>query len=517
MAEGRRAGQEQWSSLLASSAWGAHIARVSGLIIEDQAPGSQPIYGEPVKRRHQVVAVILSGAVALGALAAGPGPSEAAKPAPAAGIGDDYFPLDGNRGIDVRRYVIDDHYQMSSRFLQGSTTLTVKATARLSSFNLDLLLTPTAVTIDGSPVGFASSFHEVKITPAAPIAKGKVFTVDVAYQGYPGTKSYAGESNWLADGTEVVAMNQPHMAPWWFASNDHPRDAARMDISITTDSDQTVIANGRQVSRTVVGDQATTRWVADEPMATYLAFFAAGDFWTDHGRRDKIDWLVAVSNQLPANQRTVLRAQLRRTPVLVQWLEGKLGRYPFTVTGGLVTSLDVGFALENQTRPTYPSMWLDDTLMVHELAHQWFGDSVRLHDWRDIWLNEGWASYLEWTWSGQQGTDPQQRLRNIYQQTGAASWRTRTGDPGPAHIFDDFAVYDRGAMTLQALRNRIGSHDFWRLAKGWAHHRAGRTGTTAQFITMAERISGEKLDGFFRAWLYSSTKPSNTRANGLGF
>lgn len=434
-----------------------------------------------------------------------------------AGIGDSYFPLDGNRGIDVRRYRIGIDYSMTSGQLTGHTTLAVRATRALGRFNLDLLLPVTGVTVDGAPAVWSQSHHEVAITPSTAIAEGSRFSVTVDYDGKPANHSYAGESNWLASPEEVVAMNQPHMAPWWFPSNDHPRDAALMDITVTTDSDRTVIANGHQVSRSTDGTRATTRWVSDEPMATYLAFFAAGDYWVRKGTHRGVDWLVAVSNDINGHNRSAARRSVLRTPVVTDWLSRRLGRYPFADNGGLVTGLDVAFALENQTRPTYPSYWMSDGLLVHELAHQWFGDSVRVHAWRDIWLNEGWASYLEWVWSASHGgASAHRRFTNGYRTASESFWRIPTGNPGAAHIFDNDAIYGRGAMTLAALRARIGDKAFWSLARQWTRDRQGSTGSTRHFVALAERISGEQLDSFFRAWLYGTRKPANTRANGLG-
>ncbi|CAN5206100.1 M1 family metallopeptidase [soil metagenome] len=441
-----------------------------------------------------------------------------ARSSPDAGIGDDYFPLDGNRGLDVRAYDIDISYDMTSAHLSGVTTVSVRATRPLATFNLDLLLPASSVRVDSVAASFAQAHHELTITPQTPVAKGESFAVEVTYAGDPRNYTYANESNWLSSPDEVVAMNQPHMAPWWFPANDHPRDAALMDISVTTDADRDVVAVGHRVSRTEDGTTATTRWVSDEPMATYLAFFAAGDYWIEQGRSHGADWLVAVSNDLTDTIRSRARASMLRTPAITGWLVKKIAAYPFNDNGGLVTGLPVSFALENQTRPVYPAAWVNDSLLVHELAHQWFGDSVRLHSWRDIWLNEGWASYLEWVWSGSHGGMPAKaRLEQHYRGAQRGFWSTPTLDPGPKHIFDSDAVYTRGAMALAALRNRIGSQDFWRLAHVWATKRAGRTGTTKQFVANAEEISGEKLDGFFRAWLVATGKPRDSKANGLGF
>jgi aminopeptidase N len=396
----------------------------------------------------------------------------------------------------------------------------VQATGRLERFHLDFLLPVRKVTIDGRSARFARpNRHELRIVPRRPIADGRRFVVQVWYAGFPGRVSWRGESNWLANRHEVVAMNEPHMAPWWFPANDHPRDKARMDIRITVPRGRQVVANGRRVSRTVHGERATTRWVADEPMAPYLAFFAAGRYAVDRGRRAGLPWFVAVSKQLSQGEQRASMMLMRRTPGIVGWLEKQLGDYPFSTTGGLTTGLNPGFALENQTRPTYPAVGAGATsLVVHELAHQWFGDSVSVRNWRDIWLNEGPATFFEVRYAETHGGLSAARwLRRAYDEAGAGNpfWDLPIARPGRDRLFAR-PVYQRGAMTLQALRTRVGNDDFWTILRTWLSTRADRTGSTEQFQALAEAVSGEDLDAFFDAWLFTGEKPADTVDNGLG-
>ncbi|GAB4005870.1 M1 family metallopeptidase [Nocardioides ultimimeridianus] len=433
-----------------------------------------------------------------------------------AGIGDPYFPQDGNGGIDVRHYAIDDTYDFATRHLSGTTTLRIRSREALSSFHLDFLLPVTAVSVDGTAAGFSRPTpHELVVTPTTAIPSGDLFTVTVSYAGYPGNYSYAGESNWLASGSEVVAMNEPHMAPWWFPSNDHPSDKATFDVSITTDDAMQVVGNGRRISRTVSGGQATTHWREDHPMTTYLAFFAAGHFAISRGTSASgIPWLTAVSRGLGSADFTRSRGLVNSSGRITDWLQKELGRYPFDSTGGVVTALDPGFALENQTRPTYPGRWIDHTTVVHELAHQWVGDSVSIRRWQDIWLNEGFATYLEQRWNeAHGGISTRQWLHTAYAEESPSFWDLSVAAPGVRHIWAS-AVYQRGAMTLAALRDRIGRADFRTVLRTWvAQHRYG-LGTTAQFERLAQRVSGQRLGGFFTAWLDTLARPARTSANG---
>jgi aminopeptidase N len=467
------------------------------------------------RRLVPALALVLTAAAIPGTSAITAGPPEGS-----AGIGDAYFPLDGNGGINVLSYDVRDRYDFRKRRLTGVTTLTIKAEQALSRFNLDILLPVRDVRIDGARVAFKKPHqHELRITPDSLIPTNERFKVRVKYAGRPGSFSYAGERNWLASRHEVVTMNEPHMAPWWFASNDHPLDKATYDIRITTERGREVISNGRRVSRKVNGGLATTHWRSGQPMASYLAFFAAGDFTVRRGKTGGIPWLLAVSRRLPDRERSASMNAMQASGKVTVWLQKQLGDYPFGSTGGLVTSLRPGFALENQTRPTYPALTNDArSLVVHELAHQWFGDSVSVHGWRDIWLNEGFATYMEARYDETHGgRTTTQWLEREYEQLDDAGdfWNVPIDDPGKNRIFS-FPIYVRGGMTLAALRRVIGTSDFNELLRTWVAERRFGNATTEQFADLAEEVSGANLDAFFDAWLRADDPPAETAANGLG-
>ncbi|WP_205474198.1 M1 family metallopeptidase [Nocardioides sp. SYSU D00038] len=479
-----------------------------------------PVVPRPSVRPLALVAVV-GAAVTLPLLGGASAPAAVERvPAPVVGspgIGDAYFPLDGNGGIDVRRYRIHDRYDFRTGRLSGRTRITLTATTTLRRFNLDLLLGVDSVTVAGRPAAWRKpNRHELRIMPRRPLAAGRSVDVVVRYHGHPDRIAWQGERSWFADHAEVAAVNQPHIAPWWFPANDHPRDRAVVDVRITVPKDKRVISNGRLVSRRVHGRLATTRWRAAEPMAPYLAFFTAGSFQVASGRADGRPWYHAVSTRLPPSVRAGAMSQLRRTPEIVRWLEQRLGPYPFSTMGGVVSGVQTEFALENQTRPVYAPYATGTETVVHELAHQWFGDSVALHAWRDIWLNEGFATFMEWVWSETHGEGTADaRLRAYHAGREPSAWAFRIGDPGPGRLFDN-EVYTRGAATVQALRNRLGETDFWAVVRAWLAERRSSTGTTAQLRAVAERVSGQDLDAFFSAWLLSGKKPAATAAMGLG-
>ncbi|WP_109507387.1 M1 family metallopeptidase [Nocardioides speluncae] len=463
-----------------------------------------------------VAAVVLAGSIASGAVGLAQAP-----PRPGSeGIGDPYFPKDGNGGYDVGHYDIRDTFRMSDSRLTGTTKLTARALHPLSRFNLDLVLRPTSVKVNGTKAKFRkTSLRELQVTPAKPLWKGQSFTVEVAYVGYPSKIKWGSEQPFLANRHEALALNEPHSGAWWFAANEHPRDKATFDVKITAPKDRQVVSNGTLASRQTVGNQTTWRWRGAGKMATYLAFFAVGSYNIKSGTSNGLPYTLAVSRRLSKSQQDESMALLKRTPAVVKWLTKQLGPYPFKSTGGLTTGFSPGFALETQTRPVY-QYWggpEEVYVVVHEQAHQWFGNSVSVRNWRDIWLNEGFATFMEARYNeGHGGPTAQRWMLNLYNALPASDvfWDVKVARPGAGRIFDQ-AIYFRGAMTVQALRHRIGNADFTRLVRTWLRQKANANGSVASFQQLAENVSGERLDGFFRAWLYSSDKPAKTKANGL--
>ena len=471
------------------------------------------------RARTAVVIGAALGAIGL-AIPAGAGP---AAPSPgAAGIGDPYYPVYGNGGYEVDHYDIHVGYDPDSLELTGHTVVEATATQDLSRFDLDLLLDVSQVRVDGEPARYRQrGAQELVITPPQAIAAGESFRVAVDYSGVPSEIVGPGSiQTWVTTSDGAVAVGEPEIAAWWYPSNDHPRDPALFDIAITVPKGLEAISNGTHTGTEPAGaGRRTWTWAPAEPMATYLAFMAIGRYaieeGSDGGGRP---YLYAFSKQLNGTVATAARRSLRQTARLTRFLETSFGPYPFDQVGGVVPGGSFGYALENQTRPTYSTAFFGDTnpyVVVHEMAHQWYGDAVTVHNWRDIWLNEGFASYAEYLLaSHREGTPTQQIFLESYQGRPADSafWNLRIGDPG-AH--NEFAgpVYDRGAMVLQALRNKLGDDDFFTLLRAWAADGGSRR--IAEFVDRAEEFRGAPLDRFFRVWLYTPDKPAATVANGV--
>ncbi|HEX2275046.1 MAG TPA: M1 family aminopeptidase [Acidimicrobiales bacterium] len=291
----------------------------------------------------------------------------------------------------------------------------------------------------------------------------------------------------------------------WFPGNHNLLDKATHTFRVTVPDGTTVMANGYMVSRVSAGGQTTFHWDSTEPMANYLATATLGRFSFSATRTALGVNYIAID----PNVASAANGPVQQTYNIVSSLSTIFGPYPFSVTGGVVDNArSVGYALETQTKPIYPYP-PDTILVVHELAHQWFGDSVTPTVWRDIWLNEGFATYAEWLWTERSGGTTADQQFNSWYAIAADQpfWQVRPGDPGAARLFHP-AVYLRGAMTLHALRTTVGSRLFFNILRDWANeHRYGH-GTTQQFVDLAERISGCQLDNLFQRWLYQPGKPT---------
>ena len=472
-------------------------------------------------------AATVLGAGAATSAPTGPGdradvPTTASRPvAGADGAGDPYFPLDGNGGYDVRRYDVADTYRPGAGRLTGRTTVVARATRSLRSFSLDLVLHVRSVRVDGERAAYRRpSGHELRVRHA--LRAGERFRVVVRYAGRPGTVRATGVSPFVEGYDEGLAMGEPQIGPWWFAANETPEDRARFDVRLRVPRGYQVMSAGELVERSRSARWSTTRWRLDQPVATYLAFFAAGRFDISREEVGGRTYRYAVSERLDGAEQAAAGALLRRTPDVVGWLTDELGRYPFTESGGVVAGPAVPYALETAGRPVYPFVGgvtaRGVSLVVHEQAHQWFGNSVGLRRWRDIWLHEGFATYAEWWYAeAHGGRSVAQRLADEHALRAADSafWSVRVSDPGVRDLWSS-PVYVRGAMTLAALRQRLGDQPFHDLLRGWVARHRGETVTGRTFRRYVEEVTGEDLDDFFTTWLDDRAKPAATAGNGLG-
>jgi aminopeptidase N len=441
----------------------------------------------------------------------------------APGANDPFFPLAGNGGYDVRHYSLDLEYAKVQNRLGGRAAVFARATQNLSQFDLDLrdFLTVSRVTVNQRPASFSHTGQELTIHPRGGLRRGSSFVVGVEYAGTAQAIIDPDDSSegWVPTDDGAMVVNEPQGSPGWFPVNDTPRDKATFDFAVTVPAGSTVMGNGVLLSHRTHGGKATWRWLASTPMAPYLATVTNGPFETRFRRLpgglpvyDAVDPDATEDDSLPPDP-DLAWERLAAEPEIVRFFSSLYGPYPFESVGGIIDHApEVGYSLESQTRVNYAGIPSAGTV-VHELAHQWFGDAVTLAKWPDIWLNEGFATWSEWIYHERHGgPSAQETFDELYAPPEADNedlWSPAPAAlPGPEVLFSR-PVYDRGAMTLQALRRKIGDRAFFDLLRTWYRDHRGGNVTTADFIALAERKSGRDLSGFFRVWLYREGKPQS--------
>ncbi|WTY68478.1 M1 family metallopeptidase [Streptomyces sp. NBC_01410] len=444
--------------------------------------------------------------MALLAAAAGP----AAATTGSSGVGDPYFPLAGNGGYNVHHYDLTLGYDPKTRHLEGRAVITARATERLTRFDLDLKgLKVTSITVNHAKAAFRRDGQELVVSPRKPLRKDQEFRTTVTYAGTPGpvTDPDGSLDGWIPTDDGAFVAGEPQGAMTWFPANNHPKDKASYDFAITVPAGRTAVSNGVFRGQKTANGRTTFRWRQSEPMAAYLATATVGTF--------KVEQYTApgglkVFNAVDPREAAASAPVLEKLPSVLAWESKLFGPYPFKGAGAIVDRApQAGYALETQARPVYDRA-PDLGTLVHESAHQWFGNSVSLTTWKDIWLNEGFATYAEWLYDEQHGGQSAQKAFDALYASPASSdlWAFPPADPGSgAHIFDT-PVYARGAMALHKLRTAVGDRTFFRILRTWASdHRDGH-GTTAQFIRLSERQSGKDLDQLFHTWIGTKGKPS---------
>ncbi len=538
----------------------------------------------------------------------------------AAGIGDPFFPALGNGGYDAQHYVIELTADLVTNRINATMTLTALATQELTRFNLDFAgPTVLSVTVNDRPAGWQRRERELIVTPPTPLSAGEEFMVSVNYQGEPGQVSGSAIPllvGWSNYGDGVFVASEPYGAMGWYPVNDHPLDKATYEVRVTVPAGYVVAANGTLQQTVTQGEQVTYHWVSRDPIASYLVTVAIDQFAfsTDTGPEG-----LPLRFYYPPDREQVVLADFARTGEMIAFFSELFGPYPFEAYGAVVVDTELPFALETQTLSLFGRNWLTGTgraeeAVVHELAHQWFGNSVSLARWNDIWLNEGFATYASWLWfEHDRGPDTLNLLvRRVYQEIAedeasfvlqipraelartlrdlipaeaVIPWETAgqiarlllSGTLSPAAVeryvarfprtdltgaelvalievlpfsavrlqgadlralvdlFDPYwpsaggqilpmsrffppgnvppddlfnsGAYWRGALTLHALRLRVGDEAFFAILRTYYDRFRYGNATTADFIAVAEEVAGESLSDLFEAWLYHPALP----------
>lgn len=431
----------------------------------------------------------------------------------APGIGDPYYPKLGNGGYNVQHYTITLDVDPAANSVTGSTTILANAAEALSSFNLDFHgLTLESVTVNEAEAKYSRSGDELTVTPAAVLEASKPFTAVIHYRGTPGTVTSGGISGmgWShGESGTINVWGESDAASTWYPNNNHPRDKATYRFEISVPDPWMVAATGSLKETTKNGDRTTFVWEMDQPMATYLASINIDryELATQTGPNG-----LSIRNYFPTDFPVSYRSRFSTLPAMIDFFDDLFGPYPFDEYGVVIAGEDglceqAQIALEAQTLSLHcPSqVMISEGVIVHELAHMWFGDSVSLENWKDIWLKEGFATYASWLW---QARDDPAALAGIANNARDSYFDTPhpVADPGPDNLYS-IESYTGGSLVLYALQQEVGNEIFFRIAQTYAEQYKGGNAGTDEFIAVAEEVSGRDLTSFFDAWLFSPTLP----------
>ena len=430
--------------------------------------------------------------------------------------GDPYFPGLGATGYDVEHYDLAlDVDPTGAGALTGVATIDAVASTDLASFALDLVgLQVGSATVDGEPAEVDHEGGELRITPAEPVLTGADFEVVVFYGGTSAPLDSGvdllPDVGWfdLPGDTGSYVLSEPSGGATWFPANDHPVDKATYTFRITVPEGYQAAANGVLADESTAGGRTTWRWEMAQPMASYLATVVVGRLtFEDAGEAAG----VQIRNVYDESLAGRAPATFERQGEMIEFYSDLFGDYPFDVYGSVVVDADLFVALETQTMSLYGRDILgypEDTenVVAHELAHQWFGDAVTPDTWRDIWLNEGFATYAEWLWVDNAGGNSLESMVRGAHESLQGDEPVPPGDPGVEDLFHT-SVYWRGGLALHALRETVGDDDFFAILQEWVARNDGSSVSTEDFVALAGEVSGEDVEALMDAWLYEPELP----------
>lgn len=423
---------------------------------------------------------------------------------------DPYTPRHGDTSYDVTHYDLELTYKVEGNHLTGRALLDCVAATDLTHLHLDLhALHVRKVTVDGHPVKHSHSRGALRLKLSDTIEAGTRFVVAVQYSGQPRPLKLRGlgDAGWeeLTDG--VIVAGQPHGAPTWFPVNDRPSSKAAYRISVTAPSSYEVFSNGTLLTTT--RHSSATTWIYDqpEPMAPYLATVHIGRY-----RTLDLKAVVPLRAVVPPERIGAFKKAFAQQPRMIETFVRLFGEYPFGSYAVVVTDDELEIPLESQSLSSFGSNhlvtdWDAERLIAHELSHQWFGNSLTIGSWRDIWLHEGFACYAEWLWSEESGKDSAQaRAQSHWDKLADLDQDLLLADPGPDLMFDD-RVYKRGALLLHALRLTVGDEAFFDLLRAWTAENAYGTVTTAAFVDFVADRTEQDVATLFDVWLNRTELP----------
>lgn len=424
---------------------------------------------------------------------------------------DSLYPDVGDPGVDALHYDLRLDWSPTTRTLDAVARVTFRATADASSFRLDLgeALDVGSVEVDGVP---APHRHDGKdLVVLTPVSGQQRHVAQVSYSGSPRPvrsptrRGDVAETGWTTTAAgEVWTMQEPFGAFTWYPVNDHPSDEAFYDVEVTVDAPWVGVSNGVLTAWEESAGRTTTGWHLDEPAASYVMTVAIGDLEATSATSSDG---VPLTYWTPPDDAAALEA-VRETARVLDWVQERLGPYPFSSLGAVVVDSDS--AMETQTLITLgdSDYALSTAVLVHEVVHQWYGNQVTPADWRDLWMNEGMATYLQGVWEAEEDG---RRVDAVMDEwaTFEPGLREEAGPPGAfdRDAFGASNVYYSPALMWHELRGRLGDEAFWEMVRAWPRERDNAQATRDEYLAWIEEQTGEELTAFFEGWLLGERTP----------
>lgn len=435
------------------------------------------------------------------------------------GVGDPYYPQLGNGGYDVLHYQINLAADMKNESITATVLIQAQSTQLLDQFNLDFAgFEIKSLLLNGQETTYDRQAPELIIHPAESIPAETEFELEITYHGKPEPPADAAfefAGGWYFYDSGAFVSSEPNGAAYWYPVNDHPSDKATYDFSITVAEPWVVATNG--TLQEVIENEDDTRtfnWSSNDSIASYLVTVNIGDFALVEDLDNPSS--VPIRNYFPADQEQTGIDTFRKQPKMIETFSELFGDYPFDVYGAVVLNENIGFALETQTLSLFGDNILNgspdnEVVIAHELAHQWFGNSVSLTSWQEIWLNEGFATYASALWLEAEYGAPvmmsvMNNWRDLITDTDFMKTAPKIGDPGTEDLFHR-AIYFRGAWTLHALRLRVGDEAFFNILRQYNEKYRYSNATIQDFIDLSIEVSGKNLQPLFNIWLYTRDFP----------
>ena len=424
------------------------------------------------------------------------------------GLGDPIYPFLGNPGYDVQNYNLDLTVAVDANMISGSAEIEAVATQDLSKVMFDFSgMRVHQVAVNDQLAQFERKETKLIITPQEMLPADEPFTTVIQYAGSPQVIPDPGRPmalGWQIDIGGSFVASEPTGAMNWFPNNNHPADKATYKMRFTLPQPYGVVANGVLVDYQQTGYKNIYEWQMDQPMASYLAIAQVNEYDMAVGVSDSG---ISIRNFFPVDTPEKVRTIFDNAPEMIAFLEELIAPYPFERYGVVLLGRPTNWALESQSVATYGSNGPNrNETIIHDLAHQWFGNSVSIATWQDVWLNEGFATYIQYLWDDHTGRATieasMQDLYNIVSANHMPSPIPKSAD----QLFSP-AVYWRGAYTLHALRETVGDDAFIEILHTYYSRYKDGNASTADFIAVAEEIGGQTAVETLNAWLYSDTVP----------